>query len=84
MAACAGRSHPAATELSLTSVDRLILFWEAFTLTRPLGAAVGNFLNKPVGKGSLDFSRPVASIVAVILLVLQLPQRAGRHSDAAC
>ena len=69
-----------------TSVDRVILFWAAFILTRPLGAAVGDFLDKPVAKGGLDFSRPVASgvlIAAVVLLVLLLPQRPGRHGDAA-
>lgn len=68
-----------------TSTDRVILFWAAFILTRPLGAAVGDFLDKPVAKGGLDFSRPVASIVlvaAVLLLVLLLPQRPGRHHDA--
>ena len=69
-----------------TSVDRVMLFWAAFILTRPLGAAVGDFLDKPVAKGGLDFSRPVASgvlIAAVVLLVLLLPQRPGRHGDAA-
>ena len=61
-----------------TAVSRVGLFWAAFILTRPLGAAVGDFLDKPIEKGGLDFSRPVASavlIVAIILLVLLLPQR---------
>lgn len=69
-----------------TSVDRVMLFWAAFVLTRPLGAAVGDFLDKPVAKGGLDFSRPLASgvlIAAVVLLVLLLPQHPGRHGDAA-
>jgi uncharacterized membrane-anchored protein len=69
-----------------TKASRVLLFWAAFILTRPLGAAVGDFLDKPVAKGGLDFSRPLASgvlIAAVVLLVLLLPQRPGRHGDAA-
>jgi uncharacterized membrane-anchored protein len=61
-----------------TRVSRVALFWAAFILTRPLGAAVGDFLDKPVAKGGLDFSRPLASavlLVAIVLLVLVLPQR---------
>jgi uncharacterized membrane-anchored protein len=62
------------------------LFWAAFILTRPLGAAVGDFLDKPIEKGGLDFSRPIASLaltVAIGALILLLPQRAGHHSPAA-
>ena len=65
-----------------TGVNRVLLFWAAFILTRPLGAAVGDFLDKPVIKGGLDFSRPVASAVlavAIVVVILLLPQRAGRH-----
>ncbi len=65
-----------------TSVSRVALFWAAFILTRPLGAAVGDFLDKPLDKGGLDFSRPLASAVlavAIAALVWLLPQRAGRH-----
>ncbi|KAJ1682669.1 hypothetical protein LUZ63_022106 [Rhynchospora breviuscula] len=40
-----------------TQVSRVILFWAAFILTRPLGATVGDFLDKPVTKGGLAFSR---------------------------
>jgi uncharacterized membrane-anchored protein len=61
-------------------VNHVFLFWAAFILTRPLGATVGDFLDKPVKQGGFDFSRPVASAVlaAVILaLILILPQRAG-------
>lgn len=68
-----------------TSLDRVILFWAAFILTRPLGAAVGDFLDKPVAKGGLDMSRPIASLVlavAILALILLLPQRAGRHPEA--
>lgn len=65
-----------------TRVSRVGLFWAAFILTRPLGATVGDFLDKPLAKGGLDFSRPVASAVlagAIVLLIVLLPQRAGRH-----
>lgn len=63
-------------------VSHVFLFWAAFILTRPLGATVGDFLDKPVAKGGLEWSRPVASavLVAVILvLILIFPQRPGRH-----
>jgi uncharacterized membrane-anchored protein len=64
-----------------TSVSRTILFWAAFVLTRPLGAVVGDFLDKPLGAGGLALSRYTASaallafIVACIVLV---PQRAAQ------
>ena len=66
----------------LSSVSRVGLFWAAFILTRPLGATVGDFIDKPAAKGGLEFSRPLASAglaVVIIALVLLLPQRAGRH-----
>ena len=59
-----------------TAIDRVLLFWAAFILTRPLGAAVGDFLDKPVDHGGLAFSRPHASGVlagAIIVLVLIWP-----------
>lgn len=65
-----------------TKTSRVLLFWAAFILTRPLGATVGDFLDKPVSSGGLHLSRPLASAVlaAIIIgLVLLLPQRAGRH-----
>lgn len=65
-----------------TSVSRVLLFWAAFMLTRPLGAAVGDFLDKPLDHGGLAFSRPLASAVltaAILLLIIVLPQRAGEH-----
>ena len=64
-----------------TNVSRVALFWTAFILTRPLGAVVGDLLDKPVDKGGLDLSRPIASAVllaAIVLLVVLVPQRAGR------
>lgn len=66
----------------LTSVSRVFLFWGAFILTRPLGAAVGDWLDKPLDHGGLAFSRPLASTVltaAILLLIAVLPQRAGQH-----
>lgn len=65
-----------------TSVSRVLLFWAAFILTRPLGATVGDFLDKPVNHGGLALSRPIASaIIAAFILgcLLLLPQRAGAH-----
>jgi uncharacterized membrane-anchored protein len=65
-----------------TSVSRVLLFWAAFILTRPLGATVGDFLDKPVNHGGLAFSRPIASaLIAAFILgcLLLLPQRAGAH-----
>jgi uncharacterized membrane-anchored protein len=65
-----------------TNLSRVGLFWTAFILTRPLGATVGDYLDKPVSDGGLALSRPVASAVIaafIILCLLVLPQRAGRH-----
>jgi uncharacterized membrane-anchored protein len=65
-----------------TNVSRVLLFWAAFILTRPLGATVGDFLDKPIEHGGLALSRPIASAVIAVLmimLVLVLPHRAGSH-----
>jgi uncharacterized membrane-anchored protein len=62
-----------------TKISRVGLFWAAFILTRPLGATVGDFLDKPIAQGGLDFSRPLASAVlaaAIVLIILLVPQRA--------
>jgi uncharacterized membrane-anchored protein len=67
-------------------VSHVFLFWAAFILTRPLGATVGDWLDKPVATGGLNMSRPVASaVLAVVIIVLMmvLPQRAGSHPRAA-
>lgn len=67
-----------------TRVSRVLLFWAAFILTRPLGATVGDFLDKPLDQGGLAFSRPLASAVlaaAILACILFMPQRAGRHPD---
>lgn len=66
-----------------TRASRTALFWTAFVLTRPLGAAVGDFLDKPVVNGGLDFSRFGASaalLAAILILVLVLPQRPAERS----
>lgn len=68
-----------------TRVSRVFLFWAAFILTRPLGATFGDLLDKPLNAGGLDISRPLISAgVAAFLVVclLVLPQRAGRHPGA--
>ena len=65
-----------------TSISRTLLFWAAFILTRPLGATLGDWLDKPVQDGGLAFSRYYASVLlgAVILIcIIFLPQRAGSH-----
>jgi uncharacterized membrane-anchored protein len=69
-----------------TNVSRVFLFWSAFILTRPLGATVGDFLDKPVSHGGLAFSRPLASLVIALFIIgclFVLPQRAGRHPGAS-
>jgi uncharacterized membrane-anchored protein len=69
-----------------TRISHVALFWAAFILTRPLGATVGDFLDKPIDKGGLEWSRPLASAVLaviIILLILVLPQRPGRHPGRA-
>jgi uncharacterized membrane-anchored protein len=65
-----------------TGVSRVTLFWVAFILTRPLGATVGDFIDKPVTDGGLALSRPLASAVIaaiIVALLVVLPQRPGRH-----
>jgi uncharacterized membrane-anchored protein len=63
-----------------TSINRVGLFWAAFILTRPLGAVVGDFLDKPIDKGGLELSRAGASLalgIAIVALVYFIPQRAA-------
>jgi uncharacterized membrane-anchored protein len=69
-----------------TRVSRTALFWAAFILTRPLGATVGDYLDKPVAAGGLALSRYAASgalVAAMLLLVIVLPQRAERLERVA-
>lgn len=64
------------------NVSHVLLFWVAFILTRPLGATVGDFLDKPLAHGGLALSRYTASAVLaafIVALITLLPQRAGRH-----
>ena len=66
-----------------TSISHALLFWAAFILTRPLGATVGDFLDKPIAKGGLALSRYTASgalVIAIVLLVLIFPQRPARQA----
>ena len=65
-----------------TDVSRVLLFWATFILTRPLGATLGDFLDKPLDRGGLALSRPIASaVIAAIMIVciLTFSQRAGGH-----
>jgi uncharacterized membrane-anchored protein len=68
-----------------TNVSKVFLFWAAFILTRPLGATVGDFLDKPLDHGGLNFSRPIASLIlaiAILAIMFIFPQRAGvRHKS---
>jgi uncharacterized membrane-anchored protein len=69
-----------------TNISRVALFWVAFILTRPLGATVGDFFDKPLAQGGLNVSRPIASAILaaiIIVCILVLPQRAGEHPGAA-
>ncbi len=69
----------------LTGISRTLLFWAAFILTRPLGATVGDLLDKPVAQGGLALGRFEASAVlaaVIVACVLLIPQRPGRHPGA--
>jgi uncharacterized membrane-anchored protein len=64
-----------------TKVSRTLLFWAAFILTRPLGAVVGDFLDKPLSAGGLALSRYSASAVLfafILISILLFKQRAGK------
>jgi uncharacterized membrane-anchored protein len=66
-----------------TKISHTILFWTAFILTRPLGAVVGDFLDKPVASGGLELSRysATATLLALIVIcILAFPQRPGKKS----
>jgi uncharacterized membrane-anchored protein len=68
-----------------TAISHVTLFWAAFILTRPLGATVGDFLDKPLAKGGLELSRPIATaalLIAMAMLIVFIPQRPGRHPGA--
>jgi uncharacterized membrane-anchored protein len=66
-----------------TRISRTLLFWSAFILTRPLGAVVGDYLDKPLNAGGLALSRYSASaalLLIIICCILFFPQRAGKSS----
>lgn len=65
-----------------TKLSHTLLFWAAFILTRPLGATVGDFMDKPIADGGLALSRYTASAILaaiIVLLLIIVPQRAGTH-----
>ena len=69
-----------------TRVSPVLLFWAAFILTRPLGATIGDYLDKPVASGGLEISRPLASLalaVIIIVCIVLIPQRPGKHPGEA-
>jgi len=64
-----------------TGVSRTLLFWCAFVLTRPLGAALGDWLDRPAAAGGLDLDRlPVSALLlaAILICIVELPQRPAR------
>ena len=66
-----------------TGISRSLLFWSAFILTRPLGAVVGDLLDKPRDAGGLALSRYTASLVLVVIMIVSIsafPQRAAKQS----
>jgi len=69
-----------------TKISHTILFWAAFILTRPLGATVGDLLDKPLAQGGLNFSRLTASLVLLAFIAVGIrliPQRAAEKGVAA-
>ena len=67
------------------AISRTLLFWAAFILTRPLGATLGDLLDKPLNHGGLAISRYLASGIlagVIVALILLVPQRAGVHPGA--
>jgi uncharacterized membrane-anchored protein len=66
-----------------TNISRTVLFWIAFILTRPPGAVVGDFLDKPVGAGGLALSRYSASAILIVFIVaciVVFRQSAGKQA----
>jgi uncharacterized membrane-anchored protein len=66
-----------------TNISKTVLFWAAFILTRPLGAVLGDFLDKPINHGGLALSRYTASAALLVFItacILIFPQRAGKAS----
>jgi uncharacterized membrane-anchored protein len=66
-----------------TKISHTVLFWAAFILTRPLGAVVGDFLDKPIIKGGLAISRLSASaalLAVIVLCVIVFPHRPAKRT----
>ena len=66
-----------------TRISSTLLFWAAFVLTRPLGAVVGDFIDKPTAQGGLAMSRFAASaalLAAIVLCIFVFPQRAAQRA----
>ena len=66
-----------------TKFSHTLIFWCAFVLTRPLGAVIGDFLDKPLAKGGLELSRYSASSALLVFMlgcILIFPQRAAERS----
>lgn len=69
-----------------TKTSRVFLFWSAFILTRPLGATVGDLLDKPLNEGGMALSRAAATLVLAVFIAVCLvliPQKAGSHARKA-
>ena len=69
-----------------TKISHTLLFWAAFILTRPLGATLGDLLDKPVAQGGLHLSRLFASLILlafIVVCVLFIPQRAAKHREGS-
>ncbi len=67
-----------------TSISRTLIFWAAFILTRPLGATLGDLLDKPIADGGLQVSRLYASLILLVLIVacvVLIPQRPAAGSE---
>jgi uncharacterized membrane-anchored protein len=65
-----------------TGLSHTLLFWCAFILTRPLGATLGDLLDKPLEEGGLEVSRLLASVILAVVIaacIFFIPQRAGKH-----
>lgn len=66
-----------------SDISRTLLFWTAFVLTRPLGAVVGDFLDKPISAGGLALSRFSASaalLAFIVVCIVLFPQRAAQKA----
>ena len=66
-----------------SDISRTLLFWTAFVLTRPLGAVVGDFLDKPISAGGLALSRFSASaalLAFIVVCIVLVPQRAAQKA----